>query len=434
MASKQQPKPARTKLDLLREKQQQAELGGGTSRVEKQHESGKMTARERLEFLLDEGTFEEFDKLVVHRSKDFDLDKQLYPGDGVVTGHGLIDHRKVFVFAQDFTVFGGSLSETHAEKICKVMDLAMKVGSPVIGLNDSGGARIQEGVVSLGGYADIFLRNTLASGVVPQISCILGPCAGGAVYSPAITDFNVMVKDTSYMFITGPDVIKTVTHEDVTKDELGGAMTHNVKSGVAHFAADSDEHALRITRELLSFVPSNNMDDPPFAATADPADRADEALNSIVPESASQPYDIRDIIHGVVDEAYFFEVQEHYAANIVIGFARLGGQSVGIVANQPAFLAGVLDIDASVKAARFVRFCDCFNIPLITFEDVPGFLPGVSQEHGGIIRHGAKLLYAFAEATVPKITVITRKAYGGAYCVMASKHRRTDINFAWPSA
>jgi propionyl-CoA carboxylase beta chain len=352
----------------------------------------------------------------------------------VVTGHGLVDGREVFVFAQDFTVFGGSLSETHAIKICKVMDLAMKVGAPVVGLNDSGGARIQEGVVSLGGYADIFLRNTLSSGVIPQISCILGPCAGGAVYSPAITDFNVMVKDTSYMFITGPDVIKTVTHEDVTKEDLGGAMTHNSKSGVAHFAAESDEHALQITRELLSFIPSNNMENPPFVKNNDPVDRRDEKLNAMVPESSNQPYDIREIINTVVDDGYFFEVQEHYAPNIVIGFARLGGYSVGIVANQPAFLAGVLDIDASVKAARFVRFCDCFNIPLITFEDVPGFLPGVNQEHFGIIRHGAKLLYAFAEATVPKITVITRKAYGGAYCVMASKHIRTDINFAYPTA
>src|SRR6478735_5085542 len=430
----QPEKEIMSKLDELKHRSKIAEEGGGKARLEKQKASGKMTARERVEFFLDEGSFEEFDKFVVHRSTDFGLEEQKFPGDGVVTGHGLVDGREVFVFAQDFTVFGGSLSETHAEKICKVMDLAMKVGSPVIGLNDSGGARIQEGVVSLAGYADIFLRNTLASGVIPQISCILGPCAGGAVYSPAITDFNVMVKDTSYMFITGPDVIKTVTHEDVTKDELGGAMTHNTKSGVAYFAADSDEHALRITRELLSFIPSNNMDDPPFAATADPADRADDILNTIVPAAPTQPYDIRDIIHGVVDEAYFFEVQEHYAANIVIGFARLGGQSVGIVANQPAFLAGVLDIDASVKAARFVRFCDCFNIPLITFEDVPGFLPGVNQEHLGIIRHGAKLLYAFAEATVPKITVITRKAYGGAYCVMASKHIRTDINFAWPTA
>ena len=424
----------KSKIELLRERSRIAEEGGGAARIEKQRSSGKMTARERIDFFLDDGSFEEFDKFVVHRSTDFGLEEQKFPGDGVITGHGLVDGREVFVFAQDFTVFGGSLSETHAQKICKVMDMAMKVGAPVVGLNDSGGARIQEGVVSLGGYADIFLRNVLASGVVPQISCILGPCAGGAVYSPAITDFNVMVKDTSYMFITGPDVIKTVTHEEVTKDELGGAMTHNAKSGVAHFAADSDEHALRITRELLSFIPSNNMDDPPFVATSDPSDRADEKLNSIVPESANQPYDIRDIIHNVVDDEYFFETQEHYAPNIVVGFARLGGQSVGIVANQPAFLAGVLDIEASVKAARFVRFCDCFNIPLITFEDVPGFLPGVNQEHQGIIRHGAKLLYAFAEATVPKITVITRKAYGGAYCVMASKHIRTDINFAYPTA
>ncbi|MBK8150642.1 MAG: acyl-CoA carboxylase subunit beta [Acidobacteria bacterium] len=422
------------KLDRLHELSLQAEQGGGAARLEKQRKGGKMTARERVEFFLDEGTFEEFDKFVAHRSHDFGLDEQKYPGDGVITGHGLLDGRPVFVFAQDFTVFGGSLSETHAEKICKVMDLAMKIGAPVVGLNDSGGARIQEGVVSLGGYADIFLRNTLASGVVPQISCILGPCAGGAVYSPAITDFNVMVKNTSYMFITGPDVIKTVTHEEVTKDELGGAMTHNSKSGVAHFAADSDEHALRLTRELLSFVPSNNRENPPFVPTKDPANRTDVKLNSVVPESSNQPYDIRDIIKNVVDDNYFFEIQEHFAANIVIGFARLGGFSVGIVANQPAFLAGVLDIDASVKAARFVRFCDCFNIPLITFEDVPGFLPGVNQEHFGIIRHGAKLLYAFAEATVPKITVITRKAYGGAYCVMASKHIRTDINFAYPSA
>ena len=393
-----------------------------------------MTARERIDFLLDEDTFEELDKLVVHRSKDFDLDKQLYPGDGVITGHGLIDGRSVFVFAQDFTVFGGSLSETHAEKICKVMDLAMKVGAPLIGLNDSGGARIQEGVLSLGGYAEIFLRNTLASGVIPQISCIMGPCAGGAVYSPAITDFNVMVKDTSYMFITGPDVIKTVTHEEVSKEELGGALTHNSISGVAHFAADSDEHALRVVRELLSFIPSNNLEDPPRVDVSDPIDRAEIKLNDIIPEASNQPYDIRDVINHVVDDGYFFEIQQLYAPNICVGFARLGGRSVGIVANQPAFLAGVLDISASIKGARFVRFCDCFNIPLITFEDVPGFLPGVSQEHGGIITHGAKLLYAFAEATVPKVTVITRKAYGGAYCVMASKHIRTDINLAWPSA
>lgn len=431
MQPKQKPM---NKLEFLQEKSRLAELGGGEKRLEKQRSQGKMTARERVGFLLDEGSFEEFDKFVVHRSTDFGLDEQKILGDGVVTGHGLIDGREVFVFAQDFTVFGGSLSETFAQKICKIMDLAMKVGAPVIGLNDSGGARIQEGVVSLGGYADIFLRNTLASGVIPQISCILGPCAGGAVYSPAITDFNVMVKDTSYMFITGPDVIKTVTHEEVTKEELGGAMTHNSKSGVAHFAADSDEHALRLTRELMSFIPSNNLENPPFVPTNDPTDRVEIKLNSMVPEQSTTPYDIRDIILNVVDDNYFFEVQTHFAQNIVIGFARLGGKSVGIVANQPAFLAGVLDIDASVKAARFVRFCDAFNIPLITFEDVPGFLPGVNQEHFGIIRHGAKLLYAFAEATVPKITVITRKAYGGAYCVMASKHIRTDINFAYPSA
>ncbi len=424
----------KSKIELLREKSRIAEEGGGKARLEKQKAAGKMTARERVEFFLDDDSFEEFDKFVTHRSTDFGMDKQRFPGDGVITGHGLVDGREVFVFAQDFTVFGGSLSETHAQKICKVMDMAIKTGAPVVGLNDSGGARIQEGVVSLAGYADIFLRNVLSSGVIPQISCILGPCAGGAVYSPAITDFNVMVKDTSYMFITGPDVIKTVTHEDVTKEELGGAMTHNAKSGVAHFAADSDEHALRLTRELLSFVPSNNMENPPFVATDDPSDRTDEKLNTMVPDAPTQPYDIRDIVHNVVDDGYFFEIQELYAPNIVIGFARLGGYSVGIVANQPAYLAGVLDIDASVKAARFVRFCDCFNIPLITFEDVPGFLPGINQEHQGIIRHGAKLLYAFAEATVPKITVITRKAYGGAYCVMASKHIRTDINFAYPGA
>lgn len=434
MTSKQQPKQSKSKLETLKERAEQAESGGGAERVEKQHAAGKMTARERVDFLLDEDTFEEFDKLVVHRSHDFGLDQQIYPGDGVITGHGLIDGRRVFVFAQDFTIFGGSLSETHAEKICKVMDLAMKVGAPIIGLNDSGGARIQEGVLSLGGYADIFLRNTLASGVVPQISCIMGPCAGGAVYSPAITDFNIMVKDTSYMFITGPDVIKTVTHEDVTKEELGGAMTHNRVSGVAHFAADSDEHALRMVRELLSFIPSNNLEDAPAVNSSDSPERTDTRLNTIVPEASNQPYDIREVINLIVDDGYFFEVQQHHAPNICVGFARLDGRSVGIVANQPAYLAGVLDIDASVKAARFVRFCDCFNIPLVTFEDVPGFLPGVSQEHGGIIRHGAKLLYAFAEATVPKVTVITRKAYGGAYCVMASKHIRTDVNFAWPSA
>jgi propionyl-CoA carboxylase beta chain len=351
-----------------------------------------------------------------------------------VAGHGLIDGRRVFVFAQDFTVFGGSLSETNAEKICKIMDLAMKVGAPIIGLNDSGGARIQEGVQSLGGYAEIFLRNVLASGVVPQISAIMGPCAGGAVYSPALTDFNIMVKKTSYMFITGPDVIKAVTHQEVTKEELGGAMAHNSISGVAHFAAEDDEDCLRLIRELFSFIPSNNLEDPPRVQTSDPADRAEEKLNSIVPEAPNMPYDIRDIICAVVDDGYLLEVHEHFAKNIVVGFARLGGRSVGIVANQPAHLAGVLDINASVKAARFVRFCDCFNIPIITFEDVPGFLPGVEQEHGGIIRHGAKLLYAYAEATVPKITVITRKSYGGAYCVMASKHLRADVNFAYPTA
>jgi len=379
--SKQQPtesRPSKSRLDRLRERSAAAEQGGGAARVEKQHAAGKMTARERVEFLLDAGSFEEFDKLVVHRSRDFGLDKQIYPGDGVVTGHGLIDGRNVFVFAQDFTVFGGSLSETHAEKICKVMDLAMKVGAPIIGLNDSGGARIQEGVVSLGGYADIFLRNTLASGVVPQISCIMGPCAGGAVYSPAITDFNIMVKDTSYMFITGPDVIKTVTHEEVTKEALGGAMTHNSVSGVAHFAADSDEHALRLVRELLSFIPSNNLEDPPAIVANDPIDRAEPKLNEIVPEASNQPYDVREVINHVVDDGYFFEVHELFAPNIVVGFARLGGRAVGIVANQPAYLAGVLDIAASVKGARFVRFCDCFNIPLVTFEDVPGFMPGVS--------------------------------------------------------
>jgi propionyl-CoA carboxylase beta chain len=432
--SKIEEKPASAGLKKLAEKDAAAFAGGGSERIERQHASGKMTARERVEFLLDDGTFEEFDRFKKHRSRDFGMENQQYPGDGVVAGYGLIDGRKVFVFAQDFTVFGGSLSETNAEKICKVMDMAMKVGAPVIGLNDSGGARIQEGVVSLGGYADIFLRNTLASGVVPQISAIMGPCAGGAVYSPAITDFNVMVKQTSYMFITGPDVIKTVTHQEVSKEELGGAMTHNSISGVAHFAAENDEDCLRTIRELLSFIPSNNLEDPPRVATSDPVDRMDESLNSVVPESPNVPYDIRDIIHSVVDDAYLFEVHEHYAKNIVVGFARLNGRPVGIVANQPVHLAGVLDIDASIKAARFVRFCDCFNIPLITFEDVPGFLPGIEQEHGGIIRHGAKLLFAFAEATVPKITLITRKAYGGAYCVMASKHIRADVNLAYPTA
>ncbi len=422
------------KLEQLRRMEETAELGGGRERLEKREQQGLWTARKRIHTLLDEGTFQEFDRFKTHRCRDFGMEQQQYPGDGVVAGHGLIDGRDVYVFAQDFTVFGGSLSETNAEKICKVMDLAMENGAPIIGLNDSGGARIQEGVASLGGYADIFLRNTLASGVVPQISAIMGPCAGGAVYSPAITDFNVMVKETSYMFITGPDVIKAVTHEEVSKEELGGAMTHNSRSGVAHFAAESEADCLYLIRELLSFMPSNNMQDPPRRPTDDPEDRSDAELDSLVPDNPNLPYDIRKVIRHVVDEGYFFEVQEHFARNIVIGFARLGGYSVGIVANQPAVLAGVLDIDASVKAARFVRFCDCFNIPLVTFEDVPGFLPGTQQEYNGIIRHGAKLLYAFAEATVPKLTVITRKAYGGAYCVMASKHIRADLNLAWPSA
>jgi propionyl-CoA carboxylase beta chain len=384
--------------------------------------------------LLDEGSFEEIDKLVEHRCLDFGMAEQRIPGDGVVSGSGRIAGRLTFVFAQDFTVFGGSLSETNAQKICKLMDQAMKMGAPVIGLNDSGGARIQEGVASLGGYADIFLRNTLASGVVPQISAIMGPCAGGAVYSPAITDFNVMVKDTSYMFVTGPDVIKTVTHEEVTKEELGGAMTHNAKSGVAHFAVDDDRACLQLIRELLSFLPQNNLEQPPFVKSDDPAEREDAGLDELIPAEANKPYDIKQLIRGVIDDGRFLEVHEHYAPNLVVGFARLGGQSVGIVANQPAVLAGCLDIDASVKGARFVRFCDAFNVPLVTFEDVPGFLPGTAQEFGGIIRHGAKLLYAFAEATVPKLTVITRKAYGGAYCVMASKHLRTDLNFAYPTA
>ncbi|MBM3820248.1 MAG: methylmalonyl-CoA carboxyltransferase [Acidimicrobiia bacterium] len=393
-----------------------------------------MTARERIEFLFDPGTFEEVDAHVTHRCRDFGMENRIVPGDGVVCGHGRIDGRLAYAFAQDFTVLAGSVSETNAAKIVKIMDLAMKMGAPVIGLNDSGGARIQEGVLSLGGYADIFLRNTLASGVVPQISAIMGPCAGGAVYSPAITDFTIMVKNTSYMFVTGPDVIRTVTHEQVTKEELGGAQTHNEKSGVAHFAVENDEECLLLIRELLSFMPSNNVDDPPRVESPDPADRADEALDAIVPAAPNQPYDMLDVIHAVVDEGYFLEVHHHFAKNILVGFARLGGRPVGIVANQPAYLAGTLDIDASVKGARFVRFCDAFNIPLVTFEDVPGFLPGTVQEYGGIIRHGAKLLFAFAEATVPKLTVITRKAYGGAYCVMSSKHIRTDVNYAWPTA
>src|SRR6266699_2283900 len=422
------------KLAELKRRDALAEAGGGEERRARQHKEGKMSARERIEFLLDENTFEEFDKMVTHHCADFGMAEQKVYGDGFVTGFGRIVGRLVYVFAQDFTVFGGSLSQTNALKICKIMDLAMHAGAPVIGLNDSGGARIQEGVASLAGYADIFLRNTLASGVIPQISAILGPCAGGAVYSPAITDFIFMTAEPSYMFVTGPEVIKTVTHEEVSKQELGGAMTHNATSGVAHFAARDDADCLAMIRELLGFLPSNNLDDPPRRACNDPAERADASLDELVPADARAPYDIKQAIHAVVDDHYFFEVQEHFAKNLVIGFARLDGRPVGIVANQPAVLSGVLDINASVKGARFVRFCDAFNIPLITFEDVPGFLPGTQQEFGGIIRHGAKLLFAFAEATVPKLTVITRKAYGGAYCVMASKHIRTDVNFAWPMA
>jgi propionyl-CoA carboxylase beta chain len=421
-------------LRYLEDLERRAELGGGEDRLARQHQAGKLTARERIDLLFDPGSFDEVDKLVTHRCRDFGMDAQVVPGDGVVAGVGRVEGRPVYAFAQDFTVFGGSLSETNAAKIVKIMDLAMKMGAPVVGLNDSGGARIQEGVLSLGGYADIFLRNTLASGVIPQISAIMGPCAGGAVYSPAITDFNVMVEGTSYMFVTGPDVIRTVTHEEVSKEQLGGAMTHNETSGVAHFAVPDDRECLQLIRELLGYLPSNNVDSPPRGSASDPIDREDESLDRLVPASPVQPYDMRDLIQAVADDGGFLEVHRHYARNIIVGFARLGGRSVGIVANQPAHLAGTLDIDASVKAARFVRFCDAFNIPLVTFEDVPGFLPGTRQEYGGIIRHGAKLLFAFAEATVPKLTVITRKAYGGAYCVMSSKHIRTDANFAWPSA
>ena len=422
------------RLDEVQRRHRAAEEGGGPERRQRQHSEGKLSARERVDTLLDEGSFEEMDKLVEHRCRDFGMDKQVVPGDGVVTGYGRINGRPVYVFSQDFTVFGGSMSETNAAKICKVMDLALKNGVPFIGLNDGGGARIQEGVVSLGGYADIFLRNTISSGVIPQISAIMGPCAGGSVYSPAITDFVFMVENSSYMFITGPDVIKTVTHEDVSKEKLGGPMTHNSVSGCGHFIAPDDAACLRMIRELLSFLPQNNKDDAPRKVTADPCDRADAALDTLVPAESNQPYDIKDVIHKVVDEGWFFEVHEHWAKNMVVGFARMDGRPVGIVANNPAFLAGCLDIDSSVKGARFVRFCDAFNIPVITFEDVPGFLPGTAQEFGGIIRHGAKLLYAYAEATVPKITVITRKAYGGAYCVMGSKHLRTDVNLAWPTA
>jgi propionyl-CoA carboxylase beta chain len=424
----------RDKLALLEQRRAESELGGGAARLKAQHDKGKLSARERLDVLLDEGSFVELDRFVTHRSDDFGIGSQRPYGDGVVTGYGRIDGRIVYVFSQDFTVFGGSLSETHAEKICKVMDLAMRNGAPVIGLNDSGGARIQEGVVSLGGYADIFLRNTLASGVVPQISAILGPCAGGAVYSPAITDFIYMVRGTSYMFVTGPNVVKTVTHEDVTMDALGGADTHGATSGVSHFTCASELECLQGIRTLFRYIPQNNVDAVPRRATDDPRDRRDEALLDLVPDNANKPYDMHDVLVRIVDDKDFYEVQKDYAANIICGFAHLGGHSVGIVANQPAVLAGVLDIDASLKAARFIRFCDAFNIPIVTFEDVPGFLPGVAQEHGGIIKHGAKLLYAYCEATVPKLTVITRKAYGGAYDVMSSKHIRGDWNVAWPTA
>ena len=418
----------------LEELRGQAMLGGGAARIAQQHEKGKLTARERLELLLDADSFVEFDAFVKHRATDFGLDKQRYLGDGVVTGQGRIDGRLVFVFSQDFTVFGGSLSEAHAEKICKVMDLAVKVGAPIVGLNDSGGARIQEGVVSLGGYADIFLRNTLTSGVVPQISLIMGPCAGGAVYSPAITDITIMVEGTSYMFVTGPDVVRTVTHEDVDRELLGGASTHTSISGVAHLAAPDEAQALALARRVLGHLPQNNLERAPRLTAADPADRRDPELDAIVPEQSTQPYDMHEVINRIVDDGEFLELQPAWAANIIVGYCRLDGRSVGIVAQQPSVLAGALDIDASDKAARFVRTCDAFNVPLLTLVDVPGFLPGVAQEHGGIIRHGAKLLYAYAEATVPKVTVITRKAYGGAYDVMSSKHIRGDVNFAWPSA
>jgi propionyl-CoA carboxylase beta chain len=426
--------PLREKIKQLEEKHRLAELGGGQARIDKQHKAGRKTARERLLDLFDPGTFVETDKFVVHKTTDFGMADKKFLGDGVVTGYGKIDGRLVYAFSQDFTVFGGSLSRTNANKIIKIMDLALKMGAPVIGLNDSGGARIQEGVESLAGYADIFYRNVRSSGVIPQISAILGPCAGGAVYSPAITDFIMMVKETSYMFVTGPDVIKTVTHEEVTMEDLGGAMTHNKKSGVAHFTAENDEQAMMMIRELMSFIPSNNMEEAPLKVCTDDLTREEPKLDDIVPVDPNKPYDMKEIITAVIDNGHFLEVQPYYAQNIIVGFARIGGRSVGIVANQPAMLAGVLDIDSSIKAARFVRFCDAFNIPLIVFEDVPGFLPGTTQEYGGIIKHGAKLLYAFAEATVPKITVITRKAYGGAYDVMNSKHIGADVNFAYPTA
>jgi propionyl-CoA carboxylase beta chain len=422
------------KIKRLRETKAQSRVGGGVDRIEAQHARGRLTARERIDLLLDKGSFREVDPYVVHRTRDFNLDKQKYLGDSVVTGWGTIEGRLVYIFSQDFTVFGGSLGEVHSEKVCKIMDMALKNGAPVIGLNDSGGARIQEGVVSLGGYADIFLRNTLVSGVIPQISVIMGPCAGGAVYSPALTDFIIMVRKSSYMFITGPDVVKAVTHEEVTFEELGGADVHSEISGVCHLSVDSESDALYLIQKLLTYIPQNNMEDPPFKDNDDDPLRMEEGLNTLVPEDPSKPYNIKDAIRMIVDGNIFFEIQEAYAQNIVIGFARLGGHSVGIVANQPAVLAGVLDINSSEKAARFVRFCDAFNIPIITFVDVPGFLPGTAQEHGGIIRSGSKLLYAYCEATVPKITVITRKAYGGAYDVMSSKHVRGDVNLAWPSA
>jgi len=422
------------KLEQLQELRRQAKLGGGQKRIEAQHKKGKLTARERIDLLLDEGSFEEIDMFVTHRSRDFGLDQMKFLGDGVVTGFGTINGRLTFVFSQDFTVLGGSLAEAHAEKICKIMDLALKVGAPLIGLNDSGGARIQEGVVSLGGYADIFLRNTLVSGVVPQLSVVLGPCAGGAVYSPAITDFIFMVKNTSYMFVTGPNVVKTVTHEEVSFEDLGGAETHATKSGVAHFACETEAETIQQVRRLFDFIPLNNMEDPPVIECEDPPDRIEPKLDRLVPINPNLPYDIKDVICAVVDNRDFMEVHADYAQNIVVGFARMAGRTVGIVANQPAALAGVLDIASSLKGARFVRFCDAFNIPLITFVDVPGFLPGTAQEHGGIIKHGAKLLYAYCEATVPKLTVITRKAYGGAYDVMSSKHVRGDLNYAWPTA
>jgi acetyl-CoA carboxylase carboxyltransferase component len=421
-------------IQRLRQRKTQSRQGGGPERIQTQHKRGRLTARERIDLLLDKGSFREVDAFVVHRTTDFGLDQQKYPCDSVVTGWGTIQGRLIYIFSQDFTVFGGSLGEVHAEKICKIMDMAVKNGAPVIGLNDSGGARIQEGVVSLGGYADIFLRNTLASGVIPQISAIMGPCAGGAVYSPALTDFIIMVRKSSYMFITGPEVVKTVTHEEVSFEELGGADVHSQTSGVCHLAADSEADALYLIQKLISYLPQNNMEDAPFLATDDDPLRMDEALDSIVPGDPNKPYEIREIVRMVVDDRQFFEIQEQYAPNIIIGFARLGGHSVGIVANQPAVLAGVLDINASEKAARFVRFCDAFNVPLVTFVDVPGFLPGTDQEHAGIIRAGAKLVYAYCEATVPKLTVTTRKAYGGAYCVMSSKHIRGDVNFAWPTA